>query len=134
MSKDKRQSAPDGDAEALAAMEELLQDSEADAAGANVAASAAGQRTNRLEAELDEAKKAVLRSQAELENFRKRMRREMEEERRYASLPMLRDLLAVLDNMQRAIQAAEGAEGTSGLLEGVKMVSDQFLAVLEQNN
>ena len=73
-----------------------------------------------------------MRTQAELENFRKRARRELDDQRRYANLPLLADLLPVLDNLDRALGAAQQADATSGLLEGVKMVSAQMLAVLEQ--
>ena len=48
-----------------------------------------------LQAELAKERDHALRSQAELENFRKRAARQMDEERRYANLPLLRDLLHV---------------------------------------
>jgi molecular chaperone GrpE len=92
------------------------------------------QELDQLRSKLDEANGLYLRSRAELENFRKRSRREMDGERRYAGLSVMRDLLSVLDNLQRAIEAAEKSEGASGLLEGVKMVADQLLGVLEQHN
>lgn len=79
------------------------------------------------------AEERVLRAQAELENFRKRARRELEDERKYANLPLFSALLPVLDNLQRAIGAAEQNEGAAGLLEGVTMVADQFLGVLDQH-
>lgn len=83
-------------------------------------------------AQRDEASKRALQAQAELENFRKRMRREVEDERRYAALPLLRDLLGVADNLQRALDAAR--EGSSaGLLEGVELVSQQLLGILQQH-
>jgi molecular chaperone GrpE len=85
-----------------------------------------------LKSKLDETEKLYLRSQAELENFRKRMRREMEDERRYANLPLMRDLLTVVDNIQRAIEAAQTSEEKSGLLEGVNMVAGQLATILER--
>jgi molecular chaperone GrpE len=81
--------------------------------------------------ELTEANEKALRIQAEFENYRKRARREMEEERRYALLPFAKDLLTVVDNLERALVAAQG-DG-SGLLEGVKMVSAQLQNVLNQH-
>jgi len=86
-----------------------------------------------LAQELDAANDRVLRAQAELENFRKRARRELDDQRRYANLPLLGDMLPVLDNLNRAVEAAEQTDATSGLLEGVKMVSAQMLTVLEQH-
>jgi molecular chaperone GrpE len=85
----------------------------------------------KLQQDLAEANERALRVQAELENYRKRTRREMEEERRYALLPFARDLLSVVDNLERALAAAQGDNG--GLLEGVKMVSAQLQNVLNHH-
>lgn len=86
-----------------------------------------------LQKDLADANERLLRSQAELENFRKRSRREMEEERRYAILPFARDLLPVVDNLERAIGAAQQADGSAGLLEGVNMVAAELQNVLAQH-
>lgn len=83
-----------------------------------------------LRKELATAKDRALRTQAELDNYRKRTRKEIEDERRYAQLPLLSDLLPVLDNVSRAIQAAEKSPDASGLLAGFKMVSQQLENVL----
>lgn len=87
-----------------------------------------------LDAQLQDAQKRVLRAQAELENFRKRSRREMEEERRYANLPLMRDILPVLDNFERAMAAEDGNDASAGLLDGLRMVAQQLKSVLEQYN
>lgn len=83
-------------------------------------------------AELEEARQRAIRLQAELENYRKRTQRMMDEERRYASLPLMRDLLTVVDNLQRAIDAAEQHGNASGLLEGVKMVAQHLTDILKR--
>lgn len=89
----------------------------------------------RLDSELKQANDRALRAQAELENFRRRLRREMEDERRYAALPLVTDLLGVVDNLDRAVEAAEKDESAnSSLLQGVKMVQSQFLSVLERHH
>lgn len=85
-------------------------------------------------AEVQAAEDRALRAQAELENYRKRIQREMAEERKYASLPLIRDLLAVVDNLDRALAAAAQSQNTAGLLEGVKMVAHQFGQVLQQHH
>jgi molecular chaperone GrpE len=87
-----------------------------------------------LRAELDQAKERVLRCQAELDNYRKRAAREMDEHRRYANIGLIRDLLPVLDNVQRAIEAAEKSADGSGLLDGVKLVAQQLQGVLERHH
>jgi molecular chaperone GrpE len=85
-----------------------------------------------LRDDLEAAKDRVLRSQAELENYRKRAAREIEDHRRYANLPLMRDLLPVLDNIERAVGAAEKTHDVAKLLEGVRLVLKQFEDVLQQ--
>jgi len=87
-----------------------------------------------LREQLQETQNRALRFQADLENYRKRADRQMEEERRYAALPLMRDLLPVLDNMGRAIESAEKTHDTASLLEGIKMVFDQFQNTLHQHH
>lgn len=86
--------------------------------------------------ELADAQDRALRAHAELENYRKRVRREMDEERKYANLPLLRDLLPVIDNVGRAVAAAEKAAAENpaaqSLVEGFKLVAQQLDTVLGQ--
>jgi molecular chaperone GrpE len=88
----------------------------------------------RLQVELAEANDRTIRAHAELENFRKRVYREMQDERKYASMPLLRGLLPVVDNLQRAIRSAEQNPDVQGLLEGVQLVSQQLDAVFQQHH
>jgi molecular chaperone GrpE len=67
-----------------------------------------------------------LRTQAEFENYRKRSQKESEQVRRYQALPLLRDLLPVLDNLHRALAAAESAQKVDDLAQGVRMVARQL--------
>jgi molecular chaperone GrpE len=93
---------------------------------------AADLRIAELEAQLKEASERALRAQAELENFRKRAQRELADERRYALVNPIRDLLPVVDNLERAIDAAQKTTEGAGLLEGVKLVAGQLESVLKQ--
>ena len=95
---------------------------------------AADVAVRQLQQQVAEANDRALRAQAELENFRKRSRREMEDERRYAALPLVRDVLNVADNLQRAIAIAEQSNHADSLLAGVKMVAVQLSAYLEQHH
>jgi molecular chaperone GrpE len=81
--------------------------------------------------ELEQAKDRALRLQAELDNYRKRASRELEDRLKYADMGILRDLLPVLDNIQRAIESAEKSPDVGSLLEGFKMVGGQLQSVLE---
>lgn len=104
-------------------MSETESTAAADGAGPAATASAGGADLAR---ELELARERALRAQAELDNYRKRMQRELEEERKFAQLPLIRDLLPVIDNVERAIEAAEKGGDVSGLLAGFRMVSQQL--------
>ena len=122
----------DGQADAEQVVEEPLAAEMADAAKSEQQADF--DPLELLRAELEEAKERALRSQAELENFRKRAARQLQEERRYANLPLIRDLLPALDNIERAIGAAEKTHDTASLLDGVKIVARQFEGVFEKHD
>ncbi|MBR0236611.1 MAG: nucleotide exchange factor GrpE [Thermoguttaceae bacterium] len=94
-----------------------------------------------LKRELAEAKDKTLRTFAELENFRKRSARTLQDELKYANMSLIRDMLPVMDNLLRAIDAAEKQDQSGelteqgrGLLAGVKMVVEQFNTVLGKHN
>lgn len=72
----------------------------------------------------------LLRLQAELENFRKRARREYDDAQRYREIDLLRDLLPVLDTVQRAIDAAEKTDDVESLRAGFRMTAQQMEKVL----
>ncbi len=86
-----------------------------------------------LEAELASEKDRGLRLQAEMENLRARMAREVLNERRYAALPIVRDLLPAIDNIDRAIEAAQQSGEAANVLEGFELVRQQMLGVLKQH-
>ncbi len=86
-----------------------------------------------LETELAAEKDRFLRLQAEMQNLRNRLSRELADERRYAPLHVLRDLLPVVDNIDRAIEAAEQQGEAASLLEGFKLVRQQLVSILEQH-
>ena len=87
-----------------------------------------------LEAELVAEKDRTLRLHAEMENLRNRTAREIADQRRYAPLPVVRDLLPVLDNIDRAIDAAQQSGDATSLLEGFQLVRQQLLGVLERHH
>jgi len=89
-----------------------------------------------LNAKDEEAKNnydRYVRQVAELDNFKKRAAREREESSRYANENLVRDLLPIIDNLERAI--AHGASGGNGkpLVEGVDMVLKGFLDTLSKH-
>ena len=75
-----------------------------------------------IETQIYELKDALLRSQADLQNVRRRAERDLENAHKYAVEKFVKDLLPVLDSMDRALQLAETTEGfDSSMLEGMKM-------------
>ena len=81
--------------------------------------------------QLRDAEDRVLRAQAELENFRKRSRREHEDALRYREIDLLRDLLPVLDTVRRAIDASETTADVDSLRAGFRMTAQQIEKVLD---
>ena len=73
-----------------------------------------------------------VRERADLDNFRKRATKERQDAARFGSESLLRDLLAVVDDLDRAMAAAQGANGHS-LAEGVALVRKAFIDVLQRH-
>jgi molecular chaperone GrpE len=84
-----------------------------------------GEKLAQALAERDDYLDHLRRLQAEFENYRKRVRRDEEELRLRAAEVVVESLLPVMDNMERALQAAE--EHQEGqLIDGVRLVSGQL--------
>jgi molecular chaperone GrpE len=87
-----------------------------------------------LRAERDQFEGKWLRVVAELDNYRKRARREVVETRRFAQADLLRSLLEVQDNFERALQSAADGEDTEtndGFREGVELIFQKFRGLLK---
>lgn len=92
-----------------------------------------GPASGDLSQQVRDAEDRVLRAQAELENFRKRSRREHEDALRYREIDLLRDLLPVLDTVRRAIEASENTADVESLRAGFRMTAQQIEKVLESH-
>ena len=88
------------------------------------------QQLESKELEAKENYDRFLRQVADLENLKKRMAREKGEAVRYANEALVRDLLPVLDNLERAVEHAKGGGNGKPLVDGVEMVLKGFLDVL----
>jgi molecular chaperone GrpE len=87
-----------------------------------------------LQAKVDDLQNKLLRTQAEMENFRRRTYREQEEARKFESLRLVRDMLSPMDGLNRAIASAEQTGDLQNLLDGIRMVANQFKEVLKAHN
>ena len=110
-----------------------------DRAGAPSAEVSTEEQLARLEAEVATLKDQLLRALAETENVRRRTERERSDAIKYAAAPMLRDLLAVADNLSRAIEsvpddAGAGDQRVETLLAGVKLTERELNTVFERHN
>jgi len=74
-----------------------------------------------------------LRERAESENFKKRLQREKADALRFASEGLVRDLLPVIDNLERAVDHADLGGNGQPLIEGVRLVLQNALEVLQRH-
>jgi molecular chaperone GrpE len=92
------------------------------------------QRIAELEARNKDTYDKYVRSVAELDNVRKRGRKDVDDARFDAQTRVLREMLPVIDNLERALAHATAAGDKSGVLEGVRLVLRQFAQALERQN
>lgn len=91
----------------------------------------AGLQAAEIAAERDEYKDKYLRTLAEMDNFRKRMKKEKTDYQKYVFGDFLLDLLPILDNLERALKS-HGAEDDRGIAEGVEIIRRQFVDQLKK--
>ena len=91
------------------------------------------EKVKELEAANAELKDQMLRRQAELDNFRKRLIRDKEDAIQFANENLMRDLLTFLDNMERAIAACKQGGDVKSLIEGLEMTQSQLMSTLDKN-
>lgn len=86
------------------------------------------------EAKSKESYERLLRVSAEFENYKKRSAREADNFRKFANESILKDLLSVADNLERAVQSSSevGEDGKSCIAEGVELTLKEILRVLER--
>jgi len=80
----------------------------------------------------EEHRDRYLRAAAEFDNARKRAARERDEYTRYANESLLRELLPVLDNFERALQSARNETAAAAVTAGVELIQRELLRVLEK--
>jgi molecular chaperone GrpE len=80
----------------------------------------------------EEHRDRYLRAAAEFDNARKRAARERDEYTRYANESLLRELLPVLDNFERALQSARNETTAAAVTAGVELIQRELLRVLEK--
>jgi molecular chaperone GrpE len=113
-------------------LEEALQSIASDAAG--------GERNQEdYEREIAELKDRLLRAVAETENIRKRSQRELQEANKYAVTGFARDLISVVENLNRAassipVEAQEASSELKNIAQGVDMTLRETYSVFERHH
>lgn len=87
----------------------------------------------RLSKELVEEKETYLRKFADMDNYRKRLVREKETAVQYANERLLNDLIPILDDFDRAVDAGEQSVDVKTYSEGIKLIRKQLLDTLDRN-
>jgi molecular chaperone GrpE len=82
------------------------------------------------QAEIGKLKDAWMRTAADFDNFRKRSRRELEDARKGGREELLKELLPVFDNLERAIHSSRQATDVKAVVDGVSMILKQFTDTL----
>jgi molecular chaperone GrpE len=94
-------------------------------------------RIAELEAELAEAKSAVMYAHAEAQNVRRRAEKEATDSRAYAITGFARDVLSVADNLERGLSAIpeelRGDDRLKGLITGLEATKRELDAVFQRN-
>ncbi len=91
------------------------------------------ERLDEAERESGEHKERWMRAAADLENLRKRTKREKDEFRKFGHDKVALELIPAVDNLERALVHAEKSEDASGVIDGVKMVYRQIVSALQKH-
>lgn len=89
------------------------------------------ERLKILEEEKAELEDKYLRKHADFENYRKRMAKEKAEAIQYANADIVKELLEVLDNFDRAEKAAMEAQDMAAVKNGIEMINSNLTAILK---
>ncbi|OZT85785.1 nucleotide exchange factor GrpE [Vibrio sp. 03_296] len=127
----KQQDAAEVEVEAVGTDADIEWNEEADESAAKIAELEAALLAS--EARVKEQQDSMLRAKAEVENMRRRTEQEIDKARKYALNRFAEELLPVIDNLERAIQAADAeSEAVKPLLEGVELTHKTFVDVVSK--
>ncbi len=113
---------------------EALPADQQQACGEQTTAEAEASNQDNSKAEAARLKDQLLRTLADFDNFRKRTRKEISDAERMAREDLLRELLPVFDNLERASQHARGSADVQSLSDGIEIVMRQFIDTLGKLN
>jgi molecular chaperone GrpE len=95
---------------------------------------AGGGEAQQLRAERDDLYQRLARATADFKNTQRRLEAELEQRVQYANQSLIKILLPVIDNFERALAVDPAKTDVAALLKGMQIVHDQWIAVLKQQN
>ncbi|HXH07391.1 MAG TPA: nucleotide exchange factor GrpE [Vicinamibacterales bacterium] len=101
-------------------------------AGASPAPAPEEPRLRELARQRDEYYELLLRTRAEFDNYRKRIERERQDWAQTAAAELLRELLPVIDDLERALAVETSADGADAYRRGVELIHRQLLDLLRR--
>ena len=90
--------------------------------------------STQLKEQIASEKDRVLRLSAEFENYKKRKQRELDDFKKFANETIFRQLLTVVDNLERAILSSKESADQKGLLQGVELTHKEIVKLFETFN
>ncbi len=85
-----------------------------------------------VEQQLTQACDNNMRLLAEIDNLRKRSQRDMQQQVKYAALPVISEMLSVIDDLHRTLEASQSGGDVEAFTGGVEIVVQSFMSVLEK--
>ena len=111
--------------------QEPLEEEPGDMTSEDIASQTPEEKIEKAETETKEAYDRFLRASAELENYKKRTQKEMAEFRKYANASLVKELLGVVDNLERAIESSNGSNEEGQLSEGLDLTLKELLKIFK---
>lgn len=116
-----------------ASTEETTVENSEETVSETTAVDSSAEELEKLKAELQKKEDDYLRLQAELANVQKRNRKERETEAKYRSQSLAKELIVVIDNLERALEI-ETTEENANLKKGIEMAYDSFIQALKNES
>lgn len=99
----------------------------------DAASTSADAQLEDLRRQLDDKQDRLLRALAEADNIRRRAQRDRDDYVKYATESLVRDLIPVIDNLDRALDSARSTAGAASVVTGVELIQRELLRVLERS-
>jgi molecular chaperone GrpE len=109
-----------------------MEQEKAEAEGEDVSIEELRKRLEEKEKEYEELYDRLLRATADFENFKKRSEREKLDRIKFAHEELMKELLPVVDNLERALASSEKTKDNEAIKKGIEIVLDQFLKTLKK--